>query len=700
MKKLLSILLSLVLVIGLSPLTAFAANGPSPAYEEYEGGERGYFASIYAMAPDSNGNYFGEWFQPLGQSYPIFANNAADNSALAGVTYDRDNNQLTLDGTKSIPTVRLTANCMGDDFSIKVIGTVRLAQIVISGSRYGGNLKIVGDGELLVNESKKFPSAIVMNAYETPGTLTFGQNVKVGLWAESGYVAETEQSTNDSAAAAYVFENGASYSVNKSDYGYETPRKVNGIYLSDPDENRWGGYLCTSKDDPTGFYVTGTEEDGNGKTLHTLGRYVYVPKYNAYVRYYSFGDRYSNGYEYVFTEDEWNAQTTYTPKTTISSDPNTIDYYDPDDPEANYVTDQVQRASDPDGIYGYSSYTKSQNNVVYERGYNITRYVYSSQHGKYVEDTTFTPIEVTEDNFCEPEWSIVYAEVPVSLEWTGSVVQGEYEILTDGKGGYYFSDYQGNYYTYDTNDGVDIYGDFYAYLNKADGVNADAIENVYDYVKVDGQYNYRINLTEFFYNMDSGDVHQHNLTQINAKAPTCSKPGNKPYYFCTSCHKYFSDNAGTVETTEAAQSIPATNNHVSDKGTLTKAATYTATGVKTYKCATCGKVLRTQTIPKLAKKANPIAATPLKPSVKFSKLKKKNQSVAISKALKVTGAKGNLSYAKAGGNKKISVAKSGKITIKKGLKKGTYKIKIKVTASGNAAYKAGSKTVTVAITVK
>ena len=45
-------------------------------------------------------------------------------------------------------------------------------------------------------------------------------------------------------------------------------------------------------------------------------------------------------------------------------------------------------------------------------------------------------------------------------------------------------------------------------------------------------------------------------------------------------------------------------------------------------------------------------------------------------------------------------AKTGKITVKKGVKKGTYKLKIKVTAAGNEKFNAGSKTVVVKIRVK
>ena len=48
---------------------------------------------------------------------------------------------------------------------------------------------------------------------------------------------------------------------------------------------------------------------------------------------------------------------------------------------------------------------------------------------------------------------------------------------------------------------------------------------------------------------------------------------------------------------------------------------------------------------------------------------------------------GTLSYYKTSGNAKITVAKDGKVTVKKGLKKGTYTVKIKVKAPGASAVK-------------
>lgn len=79
----------------------------------------------------------------------------------------------------------------------------------------------------------------------------------------------------------------------------------------------------------------------------------------------------------------------------------------------------------------------------------------------------------------------------------------------------------------------------------------------------------------------------------------------------------------------------------------------------------------------------------------------KNKSFAKTKYLSIKNAKGKLVFAGKSGSKSITVnKKTGKLTVKKGLKKGTYKFKVKVTAKGNTTYKSGSKTVTVKIKVK
>ncbi|MBQ9708233.1 MAG: hypothetical protein IJV66_03515, partial [Firmicutes bacterium] len=103
-----------------------------------------------------------------------------------------------------------------------------------------------------------------------------------------------------------------------------------------------------------------------------------------------------------------------------------------------------------------------------------------------------------------------------------------------------------------------------------------------------------------------------------------------------------------------------------------------------------------------AKKAQALKATAKTKNLKVKKLKKK---AVTYKPITVKNAKGKVTYKVVSGNKKSKKAlklnkKTGKITVKKKTKKGTYSIKVKVTAAGNSTYKAASKTVTVKVKVK
>ena len=111
--------------------------------------------------------------------------------------------------------------------------------------------------------------------------------------------------------------------------------------------------------------------------------------------------------------------------------------------------------------------------------------------------------------------------------------------------------------------------------------------------------------------------------------------------------------------------------------------------------------VKTQSVP-TEKKANPLKIKGKTSTVKYSKLKKKNQTLSVGKVISFTKkGQGKVTYAKASGNKKIIInKKTGKVTVKKKLKKGTYKVKVKVKAAGNSKYKPVTKTVTFKIKVK
>ena len=100
---------------------------------------------------------------------------------------------------------------------------------------------------------------------------------------------------------------------------------------------------------------------------------------------------------------------------------------------------------------------------------------------------------------------------------------------------------------------------------------------------------------------------------------------------------------------------------------------------------------------KITKAANPISVKAKTISAKAEK----TMSFSKSKAFNVSKAQGKVTFKKISGNKKITITKTGKITVKKGLRKGkTYSFRVKVTAKGNSNYKSGSKTAAVKIKIK
>lgn len=134
------------------------------------------------------------------------------------------------------------------------------------------------------------------------------------------------------------------------------------------------------------------------------------------------------------------------------------------------------------------------------------------------------------------------------------------------------------------------------------------------------------------------------------------------------------------------------------------AGTYTVTikGIGEY----YGTTDATYTINKAA---NPMTLKAKTVKVKRKSIKKKSKTIKMGTAFTVSNAQGALSYklvsAKKGKKsfkKKFKVnKKTGNVTVKKKLKKGTYKVKVKVNAAGNANYNAsGWKTVTFKVRVK
>ena len=123
---------------------------------------------------------------------------------------------------------------------------------------------------------------------------------------------------------------------------------------------------------------------------------------------------------------------------------------------------------------------------------------------------------------------------------------------------------------------------------------------------------------------------------------------------------------------------------------------------KTQKIDDARVALKTAILLLKKKAAQPMKVSAAKQKTFKASMLKKNAKTF--KAVTVSGAKGAVTY-KVNGNAASKKAlsfnkKTGKITVKKGTKKGSYFIKIKAAAAGNGSYLAGSKTVTVKVRVK
>ena len=166
---------------------------------------------------------------------------------------------------------------------------------------------------------------------------------------------------------------------------------------------------------------------------------------------------------------------------------------------------------------------------------------------------------------------------------------------------------------------------------------------------------------------------------------------------CTLAGKTYTYN-GTVRPLKCSGTLPAgvkvtySNNDKKYAGTYTVTATFSYGG-KTIMQRSAKLVI------KQARQSLSVAKAQTSKSVNFKKLKKKAQ---VTSKVSVKGAKTALVYKKESGSKKLSInKKTGKITVKKGTKKGLYKIKVKAAAANNSATYAGaSKTFTVNVRVK
>lgn len=152
-------------------------------------------------------------------------------------------------------------------------------------------------------------------------------------------------------------------------------------------------------------------------------------------------------------------------------------------------------------------------------------------------------------------------------------------------------------------------------------------------------------------------------------------------------YTYYTNKECTKKTSKDANKASVNGGAPKDAGTYYVKASVAADA--NYSQATSSAVKLT-----IKKAAQNVKVKTASKSYKASKLKKAAKTFRVGIA-----AKGALKYSKKSGSSKLLFhKKSGKITVKKGTAKGTYKMKLQITAKATKNYKA--KTVTKTVTVK
>ena len=742
------------MLMSVCTVTAFAANkGPSNEYYMGIDNQPYYLAFV---------NIF-----KIGENIDIthvFNNNKTDNSAVAGVSFDRATNTLTLKNVK-LADKGISANMMGDDFTIKVEGECEFGEIIVYGDGYGGNLNITGSGSLTVNKSKKLDSGIFLFAEGVDAKLNISDSVSVSCYGKESAV-QVAMSTCTNAKKVITVGSKALENVTGKKYVNVNQERVNGAYREEEKTTR--GKLGKCKTDPDGVYTI-TEikrwvTDENGDYDDWMEEYGYwnplieVQKqlYNEYFKTY-IPDRSFETLE--MTESEFK-KSDYYYVTEMSTSPKQIPFYYSDAPldqDWNYVAYIFDNPEDKNGLYYTGSYLfedkTSENNT-----YELSKFVYDNEHEAYVIDSS-EAITIPQFEASGYSYQMESEDNPKIMHYYRPD-EDSYNTITylvnnpDDPDGIYGM----NIYPYTQEDTKYSYGRL-VFNEKRNRYEPDDTfdkeyispkefrENGYEYVfeeePVDFEY-YEVNYGDYYVQSDSNgkkyavswdsivyDYFEDKKTVINDEDyyilfENDSVDVTKLNYSTVERETdLFNFNLDSKELITKGTGQSDVKSITSCKVTGIKAKTYngkTQTQSVTVKDGT--KTLKNGTDYSVSYKNNKNAGTAtmiitgkggyngtIKATFKINKAKNTmtvtNKKTVNANSKKATTIKSAVTVKKAQGNvtystnnKKV-IVKNGTMTVAKGLKKGkTVTVKVTVTAKGNSNYNKLAKTVSIKVKVK
>ena len=418
MRKIISLVLVVVMLMTVGSAAAFAegvqrTSGPWDGFDWFFRGAR---ISLYEDVPEdependiSIAEYTTEGFK-------------VHNDAIAGATYDKASNTLTLNNFNH-PELYLEVYYMGDDFTVRVEGScsVRFIGVFNTLNHYSSSLNIVGTGSLKVNEDKACEVAVYVSntSYSFAGDnkeswsgLNVADSVALDIYAGSG----ERQTLISVSGTSYDTADNAAW-IGGSVEGLQSERMSNEENVHVPvalPESEGGeitfGYAAKSKTDPEGVYTASINNDEVGELeYYWVSKFILIPEYNLYTKDMSFGDGYGKKYSPEEFEKEFELD--------VRDEPKMI-YFTSEWRENNAVGElgvKMTKADDPGALYiGVPSGTIEPYSFEDPAGYYISKVEWDEEQDIYVSDESLAVDYIESSQLADSGYEIVTEEAEVN----------------------------------------------------------------------------------------------------------------------------------------------------------------------------------------------------------------------------------------------------------------------------------------------
>ena len=365
MKKIISLVLALALMLSLCSFAAFAED-EEPLFSGY--------ISLLHTNPDGSPQYVvdPQWGAVISVGDVIYNGYGGEEDEIEGIAYSADTNTLTLDSFQAADKI-LNMNNFPENVNIEVNGNCRIGSI----DTWRAGLNIIGTGSLVVNENELYDEPIRIDADSTERTLCFGEDVSVTVYesgGESACAAVITRAPGGTADKHFFFEAEHNGALREEFNTREEHLWITG-YKKKYDEKRTTslGDRMTRKSDPEGVYAGYWFVENDDARGVVYKRFVYVESLGGYLPDPSFSD---NIYEAIYGGSMYE------------------DEYEDENCDYRFILDEKGETTPLENPFDYQAYVNVPVMVDAEGKKYAVGSVYNSDTGKMEKGVaTFEPIE-------------------------------------------------------------------------------------------------------------------------------------------------------------------------------------------------------------------------------------------------------------------------------------------------------------------